>query len=249
MTGFWALIRKELLEQRRTWRFLALAGTFIALALLVSFIPYAVLEIKDEPRGREEARNLLQGFAFAVFALGALLSIIVAMGSLAGERASGTAAMTLAKPVTRTAFVASKFLGLSLSIFAALAVGSLVMYLLTLALFANGGLGSFAAVIGVLGLYVVYVGSIAFFWSAMFRRQLLAGGLALFIWIAQAPLNEIPHTEGYWPASAPEWAMNRSGLEGNGEGGTARWESLPILLGCVAGFSTGAWAVFRRKEL
>ena len=36
MNGFWALARKEVLEQRRSWTFLALAGVFTALALLTT---------------------------------------------------------------------------------------------------------------------------------------------------------------------------------------------------------------------
>ena len=120
MTGFWALARKEVLEQRRTWKFVALVGIFTALALLISIIPFIVTEVRDEPQGADEARGVLLGFGFSVFGLGTLLAIILAMGSLANERASGTAAMTLSKPVTRAAFVAAKFLGLVVSIFAAL---------------------------------------------------------------------------------------------------------------------------------
>ena len=145
MSGFWVLVRKEILEYRRTWRFLAMAGFFTALALLISIIPFIVAEVTDEPRGPDEAREVLGGFGFAVFSLGTILAIIVAMGSLANERASGTAAMTLSKPVSRGAFVAYKFLGLVHSIFASLAVASVIMYVLTLIMFDNGGLARFAA--------------------------------------------------------------------------------------------------------
>ena len=144
MNGFWALMHKELQEQRRTWKFLAMAGIFTALALLISIIPFIVTKVRGDPQGPEEARELLMGFGFSVFGLGTLLAIIVAMGSLANERASGTAAMTLSKPVTRAAFVGTKFLGLVHCIFGALVIGSVVMYLLTLMLFDNGGLARFA---------------------------------------------------------------------------------------------------------
>ena len=67
MSGFWVLVRKEILEYRRTWRFLAMAGFFTALALLISIIPFIVAEVTDEPRGPDEAREVLGGFGFAVF--------------------------------------------------------------------------------------------------------------------------------------------------------------------------------------
>ena len=206
MTGFWALARKEILEQRRTWRFLALVGVFTALALLIVIIPFVVALVRGSERGVGQAREVLQVFGAATAFLGTLLAIIVAMGSLASERASGTAAMTLGKPVTRSAFVMAKFLGLALSIFASLAIGSAVIYILTLILFDNGGLEGFVKFMGAIGVYLVFIGSIAFFWSGMFSRQLLAGGIALVLLVAQLPLSEIPNTERYWPLRTVGWA-------------------------------------------
>ena len=246
MTGFWTLMRKELLEQRRTWRFLAMVIAFSALALLISIIPFIVTEVKDEPQGVEEAQELLSTFGFITVLLGTLLAIIVAMGTLANERATGTAAMTLSKPVTRLAFVVSKFLGLVLSIYGALAVASAVMFVLTTLLFDYWDLDRFAAVMAIVGVYLVFISSITFFWSGMFSRQLLAGGLAFFLVIVQLILMAIPHTEGYWPILAAEWGAQVTGLEEQGE---PRSYSFAIALGAIAALSTGAWAVFRRKEL
>ena len=194
MTGFLALARKEVLEQRRTWKFLALVGVFTVLALLTSIIPFIVTEVRDEPQDLQMARDMLRVFGFTIVGLGTLLAIIVAMGSLANERASGTAAMTLSKPVSRSAFVAAKYLGFVLSIYAALAIASALMYILTLVLIDNGGLAGFALFMAIIGVYLVFIGSIAFFWSGMFSRQLLAGGIALVLFIAFLPLSEIPHT-------------------------------------------------------
>ncbi len=250
MNGFWALMHKELQEQRRTWKFLAMAGIFTALALLISIIPFIVTEVRGDPQGPEEARELLMGFGFSVFGLGTLLAIIVAMGSLANERASGTAAMTLSKPVTRAAFVGTKFLGLVHCIFGALVIGSVVMYLLTLMLFDNGGLARFAGFMAILGVYLVFIASITLFWSGMFRRQLLAGGLALFLFIAQQPLAEIPHTARYWPIRTAEWGATLIEADEEAEAGAdAAWPAFPIALASIVLLSVGAWGVFRRKEL
>ena len=206
MNGFWALARKEVLEQRRSWKFLALAGIFTLLALLISIILFIVTEVRDEPQGVQMARDVLRIFGFTTVGLGTLLAIIVAMGSLAGERASGTAAMTLSKPVTRLAFVSAKFLGIVFSIYAALVIASAVMFVLTLVLFDNGGLAGFARFMAIIGVYLVFIGSIVFFWSGMFSRQLLAGGIALFLFIAMQPLSQIPHTQKYWPINTVSWA-------------------------------------------
>ena len=206
MTGFWALARKELLEQRPSWKFMALAGVFTLLALLVSIIPFIVTEVTDEPQGVQMARDVLRVFGFTTVGLGTLLAIIVSMGSLASERASGTAAMTLSKPVSRAAFVAAKFLGIATSILAALAIASAVMFVLTLILIDDGGPAGFARFMAIIGVYLVFIGSIAFFWSGMFSRQLLAGGIALVLFIVMQPLSAIPHTERYWPINTVSWA-------------------------------------------
>ena len=246
MTGFWALARKEVLEQRRTWRFLALVAVFTAFALLISVIAFIVTEVREDPQGVQEARDLLRTFGFATTLLGTVLAIIIAMGSLASERDSGTAAMTLSKPVTRAAFVTVKFFGLVLSIFAALALASAVMYILTLILFDDGGLGRFATFIAIIGVYLVFIVSITFFWSAMFTRQVLAAGLTVVIFIAQLTLGAIPHADRYLPINTAQWAFSFMEIDA---GDRDNWPAFVIACGLIALLSVGAWGVFRKKEL
>ena len=247
MTGFWALARKEVLEQRRTWKFLALVCVFTALALLTTIIPFIVTEVRDEPQGVQMARDVLRIFGITIVGLGTLLAIIVAMGSLASERATGTAAMILSKPVARSAFVSAKFLGLATSILAALTIASAAMFVLTLIMFDDGGLAGFARYMAIIGVYLVFIGSIAFFWSGMFSRQLLAGGIALVFFIAFISLSEIPPTQKYWPINTIEWAENNfpelqeqspidevivstSSVLGVGGGEGRRSEAVPVIV-------------------
>ena len=241
MTGFWALARKEILEQRRSWKFVALAGIFTALALLTTIIPFIVMVVRDHDRGIDDAREVLRAFGFLTVSLGTLLAIIVSMGSLANERASGTAAMTLSKPVTRLAFVSAKFLGIVVSIFAALAIASAIEYVLTLFMFDNGGLVGFARFMAIIGVYLVFIGSIAFFWSGMFSRHLLAGGITLAIFIAFLPLSEIPHTQRYWPVNTVEWAERSFRDLGGVESPIDEEIILPIPVSSVRGGERGGF--------
>ena len=114
--------------------------------------------------------------------------------------------MTLSKPVARSAFVAAKYLGFVLSIFAALAIAFAVMFVLTLVLIDDGGLAGFVRFMAIIGVYLAFIGSIAFFWSGMFSWQILAGGIALVLFIAMQPLSAIPHTQRYWPINTVGWA-------------------------------------------
>ena len=245
MTGLWVLTRKELLEQRRTWKFLAMAGVFAIVAVLGPGVFAIVQRVNDNPRGANEAREALYTIGGEIIpTLGTFLVIIIAMGALANERATGTAAMTLSKPVTRSAFVAAKFLGLFLSIFGAVAVGAIVAYVLTLLLFADGGLGRFAIGVTVSATYLLFIASMALFWSALFSRQMVAGGITFALFIALNILRVVPHAERYLPVASPDWATSIIRAET-----TDHWPTFAIACGLIALLPLAALAVFRRKEL
>ena len=247
MTGLWALLRKEFLEQRRSRKFLALAGLFLVIGILPPTIAFIVFEVTDEPRTAADAQDALTFFIGIVgFVLGPLLAIMVMMGSLAVERDSGTAAMTLHKPVTRLAFVTAKLVGFALTILLAMVLSATVFFLLTLLVFGDGGVVRFAGAVAVTTGYLIFLGSIAFFWSALLRSSIGAGGFALFTWVALGILLAVPKADRYLPVSTPNWAQN---LVWNEEGSGNLWPAFLVAMGCMALLSVGAWAVFRRKEL
>ena len=256
MEGFLALARKELLEQRRTWRFVGTTGVFTAVALLTMLIPLIVSLVQGTERTADDVRGLLFVFGITLVTLGALVSIIVAMGLLANERSTGTAGMTLSKPVTRAAFVLVKHLGLALTLFSALFFGAGVAYILALAFFGDPGFPRYLLYMATVGLWILFMGSVTLFWSSMFRRQIVAAGLAAVIFFAQFPLSAIPHTGDFWPVNGPEWGAERMGesslFRSDGpvsSGAQDRWPALVISMGGIVLLGVGAWAVFRRQEL
>lgn len=68
--------------------------------------------------------------------LGALVAILLAMGTIAGGKESGTAAFIIVKPVSRFAFLAAKFSGLALTVLGAVALCGAAAYFYTVLLFA-----------------------------------------------------------------------------------------------------------------
>ena len=194
MTGFWTLISKELLEQRRTWRLVGAAGFFSAVALLIAVIPFIISLFTDIERDSEFARSLLEAYGGTTATLGALVAIVFGMGVLANERASGTAGMVLSKPVSVAAFVSARFAGMASSIYLGFAAGAIVMFILTTILISYYDAVTFAIYMSIIGFYLVFVSSMTFFWSGMFSRQMLAGGIALVLFIIQLPLTAIPKT-------------------------------------------------------
>lgn len=244
MTGFVPLFRKELLEQRRTWRFVAMVLVFTLVAVLVPVIARIVVAAQDGSHGAREARDLIRGIGGTISGLGTFLAIIMAMGALAGERSTGTAAMTLSKPVTRSAFVAAKFLAITLSIFAAVAFSGILAYVLTSVLFDAVSAGRFAVGMVVVASYLLFISLVTLLWSSISSRQMLVGGIAFASLIVLQVLSAIPHAERYLPVSTPVYANGLMGAQT-----TDQWPAFAVAMGCIVVLSLAAWAVFRRQEL
>ena len=246
MKGFTVLLRKEVMEQSRSRKFLAMVAIFLVLAILPVVVAAIVAEVQDHHRDADDARGILGFFiGFVGSFVGTLLAIMVMMGSISGERESGTAAMTLHKPVTRGAFVAAKIVVFAAAMMLAILASGLVVYLLVLILFGDGGLLRFAASAAATGGYLIFIGSIALFWSALVRTGIAAGGLALGTLIFLGALLIIPDAGRYVPVSAAEWAASLMRLESSGD----QWPAFLIAMACACFLPVGAWAIFQRKEL
>ena len=70
MNGFWALVKKEALEQRRTWKLAGMAGVYTFLGLAIVIVAFIVAEIRDEPRDTGLAEGLLYGFGLTLSGVG-----------------------------------------------------------------------------------------------------------------------------------------------------------------------------------
>ena len=243
MKGFTVLLRKEVMEQSRSRKFLAMVAIFLVLAILPVVVAAIVAEVQDHHRDADEILGFFIGFVGSF--VGTLLAIMVMMGSISGERESGTAAMTLHKPVTRGAFVAAKIVVFAAAMMLAILASGLVVYLLVLILFGDGGLLRFAASAAATGGYLIFIGSIALFWSALVRTGIAAGGLALGTLIFLGALLIIPDAGRYVPVSAAGWAASLMRLESSGY----QWPAFLIAMACACFLPVGAWAIFQRKEL
>ena len=122
MRGYTVLLTKEITEQWRTGRLLVLAVIFVLFGLaspvLAKYTPDIVklaassIDIHlPTPSIKDAVAQLIKTLS----QVGILTAILLAMGSVAGEKESGTAAFVLVKPVGRFAFLAAKFSGLTVT--------------------------------------------------------------------------------------------------------------------------------------
>lgn len=203
MRALWLLSKKELFEQWRTRRLLVAGAAFLLVGMVSPLLAYALprlLEaIPPEELGGAEilmtaapsARDALLQYQ-GNFSLLPLLVVLSAMGTLASERKSGTAAAVLSRPVGRRAFLLAKLLVPAVVYAFGTVVAGGICLAYTLALFGPVHVPGFLAVNALLYLQLLLYLSLTLFGSALFSGSGGAaafgiGGMALFGLVGVAP--------------------------------------------------------------
>ena len=252
---FITAVRKELLQQWQTKRFLVVLAVFLLFGLGAPVISNMTPElIKAEPGGEELAKLLPPPSAadavgtyiefFGTF--GYFLAILLGMNAIAGEKESGTAGLILSKPMPRWVFVLSKFTAQSLVYTAAFLVGTLALYYCTTILF-----GAMDAVI------LIKVNLLLLLWLLIFCAAMLlastlgrtvatAAGVGLGLLILIGLSSNIPHVGKWSPSGLMGWAME---LLANPGSAAANHGALIAALALILVFLIGSMALFERQEI
>ena len=213
MTGLTALIKKELKEQYRTHRLL-IVGTIFALfgistPLLMKFLP-EILKLSNETMQIQvsppTAIQSFTEFAGTFGQIGVIVAVLVGMGAVANELRHGTAVTTLSKPISRAAFVTSKFIAMSMTCLLALAIAALLCFFYTIGFIGEANAAAFFQSNLLLGLFLVFCLAITVFFSCLFKSSLAAGGLAIAVIISQAAMSGVPTIGDYLPGKLLGWS-------------------------------------------
>ncbi|HEX6488751.1 MAG TPA: ABC transporter permease subunit [Candidatus Dormibacteraeota bacterium] len=150
--------RKELGEILRTWRIWVLPGIVIFFALtgplLAKFTPQLVGAVAGSRLGGLKVPTPTYTDSYIQWTKNltqiVLIAVIIVYGSLvSGEVRSGTAVLVLTKPLSRRAFVLVKAVVQSVFLAVVVAVGALITWLLTLAIFGAAPAGALWSATGV----------------------------------------------------------------------------------------------------
>ena len=215
MRGFKALLKKELLEQFKTYKLLITGGVFLffgfSTPLMLKYLP-EILELAGEgfiiDIPPPTAVQALTEYSSTIVQVGILIAVLLAMGAIAQERSKGTAMMTLSKPVGRGAFVTSKLTALSISFIIALIAGSIACYIYTVMLIEDISIAGFLGQNLLMALFFVFCISVTLFFSSLFKNQLAAGGIALALIIGQAVATQLPWVGDYIPGRLTGWGTD-----------------------------------------
>jgi ABC-2 type transport system permease protein len=250
------LLRKELLEAWRTRRLPVVALLFLAVGIMSPLTARYMNEILEAALGDQLPVVLPATTAVAALEqlqknlgqLGALAAIALAMGSVSGELDRGTAALVLAQPATRPAFLLAKLTGiaLDLAVCTALAVG--VAWVYTAILFEPMPVGGWAAMAVLSWLGLLAWAAITFLASAATGSTTAAAGVGFVALIVISIVSIVPAAGRLLPTGL---AAPGIGLAGGVAGLDMAdlWTAVAGTLVLVAACAVGAVAAFRRREL
>ncbi|MFC5648702.1 ABC transporter permease [Paenibacillus solisilvae] len=189
MSKWRVLFKKEWLELSRSYKLIWLPLVFILLGAMQPVTTYflpeilanagnlpegAVIEIPT-PHAEEVLAQTLQQFG----TLGLLIITLSFMGTLSGERMSGTASMILVKPVSYLSFVSAKWAAmLTLAMLAFMAGYGAACYY-TAALFQAMNWQLVVHSFLLFALWLVFVGTLTIWFSSMLRSAAAAAFSAL----------------------------------------------------------------------
>jgi ABC-2 type transport system permease protein len=252
---FWVALRKELIEQWRTYRLfivavvLLLFGGFIA-PLTAKYTPELVKALV--PSGDEVAQLIpppttdvaVQEYIQNVSQFGVLVALLVAMGAVAQEKDRGTAALMLVKPLPRGVFLVAKFIALGMTFTISILVAAIACYYYTMVLFEALNIPTWLALNGLLLLFMLVFVALTLFCSTLTTSRVVAGGLAFGLLMALTALGALPRVGDYLPGRLISWA---GGLM-HGEV-SAAWPAVGGSVGLILIALLGAWVIFERQEL
>jgi ABC-2 type transport system permease protein len=256
MTGLGALLGKELREQLRTYRLPVVGIAFLLFGILSPVTDRYMQQLVDAigaGAGGLSIRLPAPSLAGALGQLvknlsqtGTICALLLAMGSVASEKANGTAGLILTKPASRAAFLAAKLVAIAVNLACAVALGCAAAYLYTWLLYDGAyAPAGFVAMGLLLWLALVVVAAMTMLGSTLTRSALAAGGIGLVALVLVGILGALPVVGPYMPTS----------LMGLGAGialGTGAGDAVgPVVFNVVlvAGLWLASWLVFRRQEI
>jgi ABC-2 type transport system permease protein len=253
MRGFTAFARKEAVEIPRTWRIWVLPGILLFFALTGPAMAKYTPEIVRMAAGSQMAgftlpppvysdsyaqwvKNLSQIALFAI--------IIIYGGIVSSERKSGTAALVLTKPVSRSAFVAAKMLVHTVFLTVTVTAGTLITWGGTALMFGQAPAGPLFASAGAWLAFGILFIAVMLLLSVVVNSQAGAAGIGLGAYAIVSVSALWKPLGTYSPAAL----VGGPATLASGKTFAAGWPVTTSLLLAFALVALSAVA-FRRKEL
>jgi ABC-2 type transport system permease protein len=252
MAGLSILVRKEVLEQWRTLRLPVIATIFLLIGLssplVARFTPEILKAVGGDqfqlalppPTTADAVDQLLKNLG----QLGALVAVLLPMGTVATEKERGTAALLLTKPASRAAFLLAKLVAIAATLGLAVALAAAGAWFYTLVLFEPLPITGFVAAAALEWLALFAYASVTFLGSALSRSALAAAGLGILGLFGLGIASVLPGIGQWFPGGLGEAARFLAlGLPADA------WPAIVGSIAIVVVLSLCSWLAFRRQEL
>jgi len=255
MVGYRDLLEKEIIEAWRTHRVVMVCALYVVLGIASPLIIRYLPELQTLFGSVNEELGLGElGLADAIDLLtrdlvqfGSIAAVLLAMGSVAGERDRGTLGLVVSKPVSRTAVLASKFVAIAMVLGLATFLGVLATFLYSSLLFAPTDPIAWLQVAMLLLLAVLVPAAITFLGSVLLGSSLAAAAFGIAGLVVLSLGSTLP-TANPWFSSGLAEIARAVPVEGVGPDLDAP-RTIMVSLGIVAVSLIAAWARFRRADV
>jgi ABC-2 type transport system permease protein len=258
MNGFRVLLAKEIRESWHTRRLPLVVLLFVVVGITSPLTARYLPEILRAAMGDQltglpipdpTTTAALEQLQKNLGQLGVLAAIALGMGAVAGELDRGTAALVLAQPASRAAFIAAKLVAMAAVLAVATALAVAVAWAYTAVLFEPLPVGGWVALAVLDWLALLAWGSLTLLASAATGSTTAAAGLGFVAWIVVSIAAVVPVLERVLPAglTTPALLLAAGTTAGLDAGRLATAVAGSIVLVLLGGL--GAVAVFRRREL
>jgi ABC-2 type transport system permease protein len=207
------LLKKDFMDLLRNGKLLIMGAIFLLFGILsplsAKYMPEIVAHIGasqdisisiPEPTWLDAAaqyiKNMTQICAFIV--------IIVFMGWIAKDKEEGILAFILVKPLSRSMYIASKFIAAAFVVILAVLVSSSIAFYYTLIFFDEFEGVKFISFSGVVTLYFLYLLVLVLLMSTLFSSQITAGIASFALWMVFGLLAEVDGPGQLFPSKILE---------------------------------------------
>ncbi len=256
MMGFRVLLMKELREQLRTSRFVAVAAVFVLFGILGPLTDRYMKELIDAIGSQSGGFTItvpgptLKGdlgqIGKNLSQFGVICALLLSMGAVAWEKERGTAGMIMTKPASRAAFLAAKLVAISFNLGFAVFLGCGLGYVYTALLYPSAfPLGGYIAMALAMWWTLVIFAAVTLLGSTVTRSAVAAAGLGFVAFLVLGIVVSLPIIGPWSPLGL---LPQVSHLAVNEDAGDFLGPLLfnialvPVLFGIT-------WLAFRRQEL
>ena len=214
MTGYRLLLEHEIVGAWRTYRIAAICLLFVligvAAPVVLRFGTDLVTQIAppDPELGFDEVGvgDVVEALLGLLTRFGAIAAVLLAMGSVAGERERGTMAFTLSKPVGRVAYIWSKFVAMAMILGVGTLLAVLAGWLYTSLLFDMQARMPWLQLAILAWLYLLVPTALTLLASALAPSSMGAAALALGALLVLAIASTVPTLDRWLPNGLIELA-------------------------------------------